>query len=344
MGSPPTRRAVPPAVSVLLPVRDGADYLESCIASLEAQTLTDFEVLAVDDGSSDGSLTLLCAWAERDSRVRVLAQGPIGLVQSLERARSEARGRYLARMDADDLAEPGRLESQFELMERSPDIVACGCRVSYFPVESVGGGALRYQRWLNGLVEPDEIEAGLFVECPLAHPTFFMRTGAVATVGGYRELGWAEDYDLLLRLWEAGGRFAKVSDVLLRWREGPRRLSRTHPAYAPEAFRRLKVHFLLRTLLVGRAGVVVCGAGPTGKAFARTLLGAGVGVRAFIDLDPRKIGQRMHGAPVVSPRDVDHYHNVLCVASVGQEGAREEIRASLLGMGWREMKDFVAVA
>lgn len=329
---------------MLLPVRDAEGHLTACVESLAAQTLEDFEVLAVDDGSADGSLGILLAWAERDPRVRVLRQGREGLVAALERARRSARGRYLARMDADDLAAPSRLEQQLALMEARPEVTACGCGVAYFPEGLVKGGARRYQRWMNALVEPEEIERDLFVECPLAHPTFFLRATAVDATGGYRDRGWPEDYDLLLRLWERGGRFAKVPEVLLSWREGPLRLSRRHPAYAAEAFRRLKVDALGRTLLRGRDGALVWGAGPTGKAFARTLRAAGAAVRAFVDLDPRKVGQRVHGAPVVPPEEAERYRTALCVAAVGQDGARTLIRASLLEMGWREMVDFVAVA
>ena len=101
----------------------------------------------------------------------------------------------------------------------------------YVPPAVVLGGALRYERWLNSLATPQAIERDLFVECPLAHPTFFLRADAVATAGGYRDRGWPEDYDLLLRLWRAGGRLGTVPEVLLHWRERAGRLSRTHPSY-----------------------------------------------------------------------------------------------------------------
>jgi glycosyltransferase involved in cell wall biosynthesis len=340
----PAMPSQPPAVSVLLPVRDGAAHLPECIASLRAQTLADSEVIAVDDGSADGTPELLDAWAAADRRVRVVRQGASGLVAALETARGEARGRYLARMDADDVAAPRRLARQLALMEGAADLVACGCRTRYFPETLVQGGALRYEAWINGLIAPDEIERDLFVECPIAHPTFFLRADAVAAVGGYRDRGWPEDYDLLLRLWETGGRFAKVPETLLRWREGTGRLSRVDPAYGPDAFRRLKVHFLARTLLAGRDGAVVWGAGPTGKSFARALLAEGALLRAFVDLDPRKIGQTVHGAPVVSPHEIERYRGALCLAAVGQAGAREEIRSTLSGLGWSDGVDFVCVA
>ena len=116
-----------PAVSVLLPVRDGAAHLTEAIASLEGQTLQDFEVLVVDDGSRDTTPELLAAWAARDSRVRIIRQEAAGIVPALERARGMARGSYLARMDADDVCDPARFAEQLALMEDDPTVVACGC-------------------------------------------------------------------------------------------------------------------------------------------------------------------------------------------------------------------------
>ncbi|HSR41704.1 MAG TPA: glycosyltransferase [Longimicrobiales bacterium] len=333
-----------PRVSVLLPVRDGADHLPGCIDSLRGQSLRDLEVVAVDDGSSDGSGEILEARARDDPRIRVVRQEPRGLVPALERARRLARAPLLARMDHDDVALPRRLETQVDLLAERPDLVLCGCLVRTVPRAGMTDGARRYERWLNGLVEPHEIERDLLVECPVAHPTFMVRASALAAVGGYRDRGWPEDYDLLLRLWHGGGTFAKVPEVLLEWRDRPDRLQRRSGVYAPEAFRRCKVDALRRSLLPGRDGVVVWGAGPTGKGFARSLRAAGVPLVAFVDLDPRKIGQEIHGAPVVAPEGISAFRGAFCVAAVGQPGARAEIRAALRDAGWREMEDFCAVA
>ncbi|HUF89933.1 MAG TPA: glycosyltransferase [Gemmatimonadota bacterium] len=330
---------------MLLPVRDGEDHVDRAIESLVGQTLTDLEILAVDDGSADGTPERLARWAGRDGRVRVLSQPTGGIVPALERARAAARGRWLARMDADDVSAPRRLEHQLACMEESdPLLAACGCRVEYFPRRGLGAGALRYERWINGLVSPAEIERDLFVECPLAHPTFFLDAEAVRAAGGWRDAGWPEDYDLLFRLRERGGRFAKVPAVLLSWRERPGRLSRVDPRYSPGAFRRCKVHWLRRGPLRGGRAVVVWGAGPNGKRFALELQRQGVRVAAFVELDPRKIGKRIHGAPVVSPADIGAHAGAFCVAAVGQAGARDQIRQALTAAGWREGADFVAVA
>lgn len=325
-------------------MRNGARHLPEAIASLQAQTDADFEVIAVDDGSDDDTYGILAAWAWSDRRVRTLHQEPSGIVTALEHARALAEGRWLARMDADDISEPDRFARQRALMETDPTLAACGTHVRYFPRSEVREGAVRYEAWLNATWEPDEVERDLFVECPLAHPTFFLSAKAVESAGGYRDHGWAEDYDLLLRLWRAGGRLAKVPEPLLRWREGSERLQRTSPVYAPDAFVRCKVHHLRRSLLANGRDVAVWGAGPVGKTFARALGNEEVTVRAFVEVDPRKIGQEIHGAPVLDTAEGLALDGVLHLAAVGQPGARDTLRGILSHAGLRELVDYLAVA
>lgn len=330
-----------PLVSVLLPVWNGEEYLEEALASLSGQTFQDQEILVVDDGSTDRTPLILRDWAARDPRFRVHSMEHRGIVAALEVARSHARGRYLARMDADDIAEPERMERQLELMEAEPHLVGVGCHARYFPREAVKEGALRYEAWLHSIRSPADLDRDLYVECPLAHPTFFLRAAAVEAAGGYQDRGWPEDYDLLLRL-RSMGPLSVVPEVLLHWRDRPERLSRTGSAYSESAFRQCKLHYLLDSY--PDRPLVVWGAGPVGKAFARGALAMGREVTAFVDLDPRKIGQEIHGATVVAPADVKELKGALCLAAVGQSGARAEIREALRDMGWEELVDFVAVA
>jgi glycosyltransferase involved in cell wall biosynthesis len=318
-----------PPISVLLPVRDCAAHVGEAIRSLETQTFGDFEVLAVDDGSRDATADILRSWRDRDQRVRVLHQEPSGIVAALELARRSARGTYLARMDADDVCEPDRFAAQHALMSSEPEVALCGCGVSYFPESVVRDGAARYQRWLNACRTPEDIDRNVFVECPLAHPTFFMRAEAVARVGGYHG---------------AGERLGKVPERLLWWREAPDRLSRSDPRYGPEAFLACKVHYLRRTLLAERRRTVIWGAGPIGKSAARALRIAGTEVVAFVELNPRKLGQSIHGAAVVDVEAALEIEGALHLAAVGQPGARDRIRGVLGGAGREELRDFVAIA
>lgn len=334
-----------PSVSVLLPVRDGERHLARALNSISRQTFADFEVIAVDDGSKDRTPDILRDLARSDSRLRVVRQPPTGLVAALVRATDEARGALLARMDSDDLAEPERFERQVELVGNDPSLGLAGCRVRYFPREVVRDGARRYESWLNRCRSHYEIERDAFVECPVAHPSFMMRAELVRRVGGYRDMGWPEDYDLFLRLLRAGARFGKAPETLLRWREGPERLSRNDQRYSRSAFLRCKVHHLVRHRpALSARPVVVWGAGPTGKKLAGELSAAGIAVSAFAEVHPRRIGEAIRGAPVLDPEEAAERPDAYHLAAVAQPGGRDGIRKTLAAAGLEELEDFVAVA
>jgi glycosyltransferase involved in cell wall biosynthesis len=322
--------------------------LDPCIESLLGQTEPLFELLAVDDGSRDETPDRLRVWARRDPRVRVIEGAGLGIVDALRRAMASARGRFLARMDADDVAHPERLATQLELLQRCPDLAGCGSRIRFFPRAALGTGYRRYERWLNGLTESAEITRDLFVECPIAHPTLVLRREAVEAVGGYRTVDWPEDYDLVLRLHAGGFRLANVDRVLLDWRVHPDRLSMTSERYTASAFQRCKAHHLVRAFLPPEQEIVIWGAGRVGKRFARRFAeqSGSPQITAFVDLDPRKIGQIVHGAPVLDPGQLMGRLSAATyvLIAVGSPGARAEIRGTLDGMGLREIERYRAVA
>jgi len=338
-----------PKVSVVLPVRDGAPALDAALRSLAGQTLASFEVIVVDDGSRDATPRIVRRWAERDPRFRGVRIPRAGLVPALQRGLAEARAPFLARMDADDLCHPERLEAQLDYLRRS-GLDGCGSQLRGVPENAVTERAAEYLAWLNAMTTWDAVSAGLFVECPLAHPTFLFRTDVLRSAGGYRDCGWPEDYDLLLRLWRAGHRFASVPRVLLEWHHGPRRLSRTHPAYSLDAFRACRVHHLRASLLAGTGcrGVVVWGAGPTGKRLALEFRRQGVSVLGFVEVDPRKIGQQIHGASVVEVSAATALGgvpgSVLHVGAVARAKGRRTVREAAVREGLTEGKDFVCMA
>jgi glycosyltransferase involved in cell wall biosynthesis len=324
-------------------VRNAAGTVGLALDSLLDQTHRELEVLLVDDASTDGTREVAEDASRRDSRVRVLSGAGQGIVQALELARSSATGEFLARMDADDMALPHRIEAQVAALGAEPEAGLCGTGVRYFPEDKVNGGALRYERWLNGLRTSEALHRDCFIECPLAHPTWLVRAEALGEAGGYRDPGWPEDYDLLLRLVGAGWRLTTVPRVLLLWREGERRLSRVDDRYSRDAFGRCRAHHLARAY-PDHDGVVIWGAGPTGKAFSRSWRDRGGVVRAFVELDPRKIRQEIHGAPVIPARELDSFRGALGVAAVGRDGARDDVRRGFEEQGWREGSDFVTVA
>lgn len=339
------------SVSVLLPVFNAGRFLDACLSSLAAQTLDAFEVVIVDDGSSDSTTEIIESWMERDDRLRVVHTPHRGLVAALNTGLDHCCGSLIARMDADDIAHPERLERQQQALEDHPEIDVLGSNVAHFSTadDGVGLGLRIYEQWLNSLVDDHEIRRDLFVESPLAHPSVMVRRRAFQAVDGYLDNGWPEDYDLWLRMAAAGATFSKLRSTLLQWRDHPERLTRTDRRYAVTRFLECKAHHLVAGPLAGRERVIIWGAGQTGRRLSKFLLRLGAPLEAFVDIDPRKCGKTLRRLPIISPEELEERRfagdeSPLLLAAVPSRGARAKIRARLESRGWQETRDFWCVA
>lgn len=333
----------PPLVSVIVPYRDAISTLSESLASVLADGYPSLEVLAVDDGSRDGGPRLVRELAERDARVVPLESEGTGIVAALSVGLARARGEYVARMDADDITEPGRFAKQVMLLGSDSRLAAVGTQVRAFPAEAVTAGLAHYLEWQNARVEPGDIARSMFVESPLCHPSVMMRRAALVRVGGYRDVPWAEDYDLWLRLDATGFRLGKVPEVLVRWRRHAAQATFTDPRYALERYRHARAHFLAPRLRARGLPLRIWGAGPTGKRFARALEHENLTAAGFVDIDPRKVGRLARGVRIDPPESLERGASVILVA-VGTKGARDEIRQHLVSRGFVETKDFYCVA
>jgi glycosyltransferase involved in cell wall biosynthesis len=325
---------------ILLPVRDSETTLAEALDSICAQTFVDFRCLILDDGSRDSSADIAAGVAARDARFIVHHMARRGLVAALNEGLAMAQAPFMARADADDVLDRERLELQVAVLEESPAITVVSSLVHFFG-DRVSEDLLAYEAWLNATVTHEDIVRDLFVESPLAHPSVMMRTAAVREIGGYRQGEFPEDYDLWLRGWRAGWRFAKIPRGLVRIRDHPRRLTRTDPRYAPRAFLACKAeHFIAAHDLVGR-DVIVWGAGRDGVRAARELQRRGVRIRFFVDVAPTKIGRNLVKTTVLAPDALREKPGCPVVVAVGVKGARAKIREHLLALGYCEPAEFV---
>jgi len=334
-----------PAVTVLMPVRNAAATLGPCLDSIQAQSLTDFELLIVDDASSDDTRELASARAVTDARIRPLRASRRGLVACLNAGLGAARAPLIARMDGDDVMDCDRLALQWKYLQRHADVDVVASRVRAFPAERVRAGMCEYLRWQNACLDSDALRDEVFVECPITHPSAMYRRAAVISAGGYRDGDFPEDYELWLRLTEHGRRMAKIDRCLLHWRQRDDSLSRCDPRYSRDAFDRLRAHYLARDRrLGGGRPLVFWGAGRRTRRRAAHVIALGFPPCAWIDVDPRKIGNRVHGAPVVAPEWLrDRQPQPFVLTWVASHGARENIGAALSSMGYGRGADYLAV-
>jgi hypothetical protein len=333
-----------PRICVLMPARDAAATVGGAARSILRQTVRDLALVAVDDGSTDATPEELERLAERDPRLRVVRGPGAGIARALERGLALCDAELVARMDADDLAHPRRLERQLAALEAAPALWAVGSQVRAFPRRDVRGGMLRYVAWVNGLTTPELVRRDLLVEAPLVHPASTLRRAALERLGGWRDGPFPEDYDLWLRAAEAGGALTNVAEPLLLWRESPARATRRDPRYALGRHVALKCAHLRRTVLARRDEVAVWGAGDTGKAFADALAAEGVRVAIFLEVDRKKVGGAVRGAPVYAYGEASRARGLPLLVAVGAPGARPLIRAELAERGFEELRDFWCVS
>lgn len=205
-----------PSVTVLLSVFNGGAHLAEAIASVLAQTHADFELLIIDDGSTDDTPAVLRSFT--DPRIRVVTQPNAGLVAALNRGLGEARHDLVARMDADDVSSPHRLERQTRFLVENPTVAAVG---SCFDLIDEAGGRTGVA---HVAADSGYLGRQLYFRNTLAHTSILMRRDAVLEVGAYRQVGPVEDYDLWTRL---AGYYPLVAldDVLVSYRVSPSGIS-----------------------------------------------------------------------------------------------------------------------
>ena len=328
-------------VSILMSFRDAVATLPAALDSLLAQTFRGWELIAMDDHSTDGSGEIVKAFAA-DPRVRLLRCAEAGLVPALRHGSAAATGEWLARMDADDICDPQRLEKQLAFADANPELDVIASQVTV--LDPIGEGLVRYVDWVNGLLDHEAMAASRFVESPVVNPSAMIRRAAFEGIGGYDDPLWAEDHDLWLRLFETGARFGRVPEILLQWRDSTTRLTRTHPRYGDDARSRMRAHYLARLSEVRENGVVIAGAGPIGKTLARHLGERGVTLRGFFDVHPRRVGESIQGVEVADSVDLGvRWRDAVLVAAVGVPGGRKVVAELAREQGYREAVDFWCV-
>lgn len=287
------------------------------MASALEDSENDDEVVVVDDGSTDGAIDNLPS----DRRIRVLRQEALGIVAALELGRAHCRGRFIRRLDSDDVALCGALDGQVARLDSDPGLAVVAGRGRL--IDAQGEGMERYLDWVNRL---SSIPEALLIESPILHPAACIRASMLEEVGGYRSGLFPEDYDLWLRMVEAGHRLENLCRDVVAIRDHPGRLTRTDPRYGRANFRELKMGWVQRVVLPGRHCLGVWGAGRSARPWIRWLRKIAAPIELVIDpyQGTSRSGVIVRPATALSKFPVD-----LLLVAVGTPDARAKVRSYL---------------
>jgi len=326
-----------------MPVYNAADTLVDCLDSIFNQTLTAFEIIAVNDYSSDASIDILRSY--KDQRIRIIDNTKKGIVPALNLGLEHCRCDYVARMDADDIMLTTRLEKQLAFLEQNPSVTLCASQATKFPEENIQAGYIEYMRWQNACLTQQDIENEIYIESPFAHPSVMFRKQRVVDNGAYMDGEFPEDYELWLRLFHAGHKMWKLDEVLLNWRESETRLSRNDTRYSLAAFERLRASYLVKDPRLKNRDTVFWGAGRKTRQRAQYVIDYEIKPAAWIDIDVNKIGKEYHAAKTYSPEWLlNRSERPFVLNFVRNHGVRELCRQFLENAGYVRGVDYLDMA
>ena len=332
-----------PKISVVLPFYNAEKTLSRALQSISDQEFSDWECVMVDNNSSDGSRDIAAGWESRDPRFRLIDEKRQGVMFASNRACEAARGAYLARMDADDVARPGRLKGQCEFLDSHPDFGAVAGLVTHVGDPETTGGFKRFVEWSNSVITYEDIYNRRFIEAPIVNPTAMWRRETMELFGLYQAGDFPEDYEMWLRWLDRGVQIAKVPEVVLDWHDSAGRLTRTHPIYSDRAFYEIKSQYLAKWLSEHNPyhpAVWVWGASRISRRRARILEQHGVEMESYIDTKK----SRQLEKEVIYYEDLPAAGEGFILTYIRQMDNREKIQAFLKERGYVEGNDYLLVS
>lgn len=329
-----------PEVSIILPYLNAGNTLEAAIESILNQTFRNFELLLVDNNSTDLSYSIAQNFAKKDSRIRVLKEEKKGVPNAMNCGLKNANGKFIARMDADDISLTHRLEKQIQYLHNNPEIGFVGSKVKYIPHNNNTAGFERFVDWANSFHSSKEMELNRFVEIPIINPTILFKKELFEKYGGCSDGNFPEDYEMQLRYLEAGVKMAKLNESLVEWHDYSTRLTRTDERYSTEAFFRIKAKYFRCWSEKNNPfhpHIWVWGAGRKTRQRAQLLEKQGLIIDGFIDVIKSKTTQKttIHYSEIPEPG------NIFIVPMVTSYGARDQIKEFLLQANYIEGVDFL---
>lgn len=329
-----------PLISILTPFKNTEAYLADCIQSILNQTYTNWELLIIDDGSTDSSHHIINAFAENDIRIKLFKNTGSGIIDALQFAFSKSKGLYITRMDSDDIMMPNKLEMLLNnLINYGKKHVAVGL-VEYFSETGVGAGYKNYEVWLNNLTKTGNNYSEIYKECVIPSPCWMIHRTDLIACDAFNPNLYPEDYDLTFRFYKHQFKCIPCTDILHQWRDYSTRTSRTHIHYAQNHFTELKLRHFLNIDYNPEKTIVIWGAGSKGKLMARILTKKKIHFEWICD-NPNKIGKDIYGKKLQSFKALSQLTNTQSLITVANKTAQEDIRAYLTKINKQPFTDYI---
>lgn len=329
-----------PLVSILIPFKNTEKFLKACLDSIIEQTYSNWELLIVDDHSSDNSYTIVNAFAEQDIRIKLFKNSGNGIIDALQLAFSKSSGLLITRMDSDDVMRQNKLEIlATNLLKYGKQHIAVGL-VNYFSEEGIKNGYKSYEVWLNKLTETGTNYSEIYKECVIPSPCWMIYRDDLIACEAFNPKRYPEDYDLAFRFYKHGFKCIPCHDVLHDWRDYKTRTSRTHIHYAENHFIDLKLHYFLELDFNKNKTLVLWGAGNKGKKVAKLLIEKHIDFQWICD-NPKKIGKDIYGKLLKPFKFLETVENTQSIITVANKTAQKEIKNYMVKLNLKSLEDYI---
>jgi len=281
--------------------------------------------------------------AEADSRIKITEESKQGVVYASNYGFQQAKGEFIARMDADDEALPERLKLQETFLKQNPGYGAVGGLVEYKDEFYSFKGFKKYVSWVNSVISYEQIKTNRFIDSPIVNPTAMWRKETAKKHGMYRPGNFPEDYEMWLRWLKKGVKISKVPHYILKWHDSPTRLTRTQPIYSDDAFYQIKTLYLSNWLEKNNPfhpNVTIWGASKISRKRAQLLEKHGITIDGYIDT---KITRQID-KPLYHYKEIDEAGKNFILVYIRQWHAKEQIRDFLHALNFKEGKHFLFVS
>lgn len=329
-----------PLISIVIPFKNTEAFIGDCLNSILKQTYTNWELLIVDDHSTDNSYYIVEKHAKTDNRITLLKNPEHGIIKALQWAFKHSSGQLITRMDSDDIMHPDKLEVlATHLINNGKGHLAVGL-VNYFAENGIKAGYKSYEVWLNTLTKKGTNYSEIYKECVIPSPCWMIYRDDFITCNGFNPDRYPEDYDLAFRFYKHGFKCIPCNDVLHDWRDYSHRTSRTDEHYAENHFIPLKLDYFLELDYNASKTLVVWGAGNKGKHIAKALIKKNINFEWICD-NPKKIGKNIYGKILKPFNILKTIKNPQSIITVANKEDQTDIRNFLKNIKMKPIEDYV---